>query len=173
MKVKKGSATYYLLLALEKAAEGIVVLDGFSYAAQRRALLGIPDPQDKFILAQAIRRLRKKGIIEQEKAQDGQIMLRLTSLGKDFLVKDEKWDGKYRIVIWDIPEKKRRIRDLFRRRLREWGFKSWQRSVWISKRNVAAKLRRLILELEMEEMVAVIESDDSSLSFIKFHDRGV
>ena len=171
MKIKKGSINYYLLLTLEKAAEGLVILGSFSYASQRRALLGIPDPPDRLALVQAIRRLRKKGIIEQEISDDGKIIIKLTSLGKDFLGKDEEWDGKYRIVIWDIPEKKRRIRNLFRRRLKDWGFKGWQKSVWISKRNVTGKLRKLISDLEMQGMVAIIESDDPSLSFIKVNDR--
>lgn len=171
MKIKRGSIAYYLLLTLEKATEGLVVLNDISYASQRRALLGIPDPPDRLALVQAIRRLRQRGVIAQERDQEGKIVLKLTGLGNDYLGRDEKWDGKYRIVIWDIPEKKRRIRDLFRRRLKSWGFKTWQKSVWISKKNVVEKLRKLISELEMEGMVAVIESDDPSLNFIKLYDR--
>lgn len=171
MRVRKGSITYYLLLTLEKAAEGSVNLDNFSYSAQRRAILGIKESTKKSTLAQAIRRLRKSGLIEEERNQEGQILLKLSSLGKDFLGKDGEWDGKYRIVIWDIPEKKRVIRNLFRRRLKEWGFKAWQQSVWISKRNVTDKIRKLISELGIEQWIAVIESDDPSLANIKLDDR--
>jgi len=172
MKAKKGSIGYYLLLALEKTAEGLVLLDGFSYSAQRRALLGLPEYTKKSSIAQTLRRLRKRGLIEQEKDDEGKIILKLTALGNDFLGKEEKWDGKYRIVIWDIPEKKRRVRDLFRRRLRGWGFKHWQKSVWVSKGNVADKLRKLVSDLEMEGLIAIIESDDPTLHDINFHDRG-
>jgi DNA-binding transcriptional regulator PaaX len=42
------------------------------------------------------------------------------------------WDGKWRLVIFDIPEKERRIRSLIRSKLRELGLAPIQRSVWIS-----------------------------------------
>jgi len=170
MKVRKGSINYWLLIGLEK---GIIGLESLSYSAQYRAILGFPPHTRKSALAEGIRRLRKQGIIEYETNTDGKIMLKLTFLGKSFLgdQKPEEWDGIYRIVIWDIPEKKRRLRDLFRRRLKEWGFVHWQHSVWVSKRNVTGKLRSLISELGMDGMIVAIESDDPSLSLINFHDR--
>ena len=163
MKVKKGSITNGLLLALEVAADGLIVLESFSYSSQMREIKGLP-PHKKPAFLEAIRRLRKKGLIEQERNKQGSIILKLTSLGKDYLGKDEKWDGKYRIVIWDIPERKRVVRNLFRRRLKDWGFKAWQRSVWISKRNVTERLRNLVKELGLEKYIAIIESDDPSIS---------
>ncbi len=169
MRFRKGSITYWILLALEGAAEGIEI---FSYSGQMRAIKQLPPNVNGESLAVAIRRLRKKGIIEQDIEDDGKRLLKLTSLGKEYLGIEEVWDGKYRIVVWDIPEKKRRIRDLFRRRLKDWNFKIWQKSIWISKRNVTAKLRVLISELELGNWVAVIESDDPFLSDIKLHDRG-
>lgn len=171
MKVNKGSITNSLLLAFETAVEGVIILDSFSYSSQMRAIKGLP-PHKKPAFLEAIRRLRKKGIIEQDLNSEGKIILKLTSLGKDYLgKKEEKWDGKYRIVIWDIPERKRRVRDLFRRRIKQWGFASWQRSVWISKRNVTNQLRALVEELVLENYIAVIESDDPSIGNIKLHDR--
>ncbi|EKD64903.1 MAG: hypothetical protein ACD_50C00254G0001 [uncultured bacterium] len=169
MKVRKGSLGYWVLLSLEGMVEG---LEAFSYSGQMRSMLNLPSNAKQSSLAQAIRRLRRNGLIEQEMDEQGKTILKLSELGKDFLGRKEAWDGRYRIIIWDIPEKKRRIRDLFRRRLRDWGFKSWQRSVWVSKQNVTDKLRKLIKDLDIESWVAVIESDDSSLSYINFHDRG-
>lgn len=174
MKIRKGSINHFILLGLEKALDGVHMED-FSYTGQYKSMLGFRNSRKQSSVYEAVRRLRKKGIIEYEKDKDGKILLKLSALGRDFLginEREEEWDGKYRIVIWDIPEKKRRIRDLFRRRLKGWGFKNWQKSVWISKRNVTDKLRQLISELEMEGQVAVIESDDPSLSHIILHDRG-
>ena len=76
---------------------------------------------------------------------------------------NKQWDKKWRIVIYDIPEDKRGVRDLFRRRLKEWGFKLWQKSTWITKKNVTEKLRRLIKQLGISDWVAVIESDDPAI----------
>lgn len=43
----------------------------------------------------------------------------------------KKWDGKWRIVIFDIPNASRMIRDIFRRKLKEFGFQLLQQSVWV------------------------------------------
>lgn len=43
----------------------------------------------------------------------------------------EKWDGKWRIVMFDVFEKRRKARDLLRRELASFGFRRLQNSVWI------------------------------------------
>lgn len=45
--------------------------------------------------------------------------------------KPKKWDGKWRIVIFDIPNSSRWIRDIFRKKLKELGFCRLQQSIWI------------------------------------------
>jgi|SRR3989344_123165 len=42
-----------------------------------------------------------------------------------------KWDKKWRVIIFDIPEKKRRIRDQVREILLAAGFQRLQDSVWV------------------------------------------
>lgn len=42
-----------------------------------------------------------------------------------------KWDGKWRVVIFDIKEVSRNHRDAFRAKLKELGFRYLQRSVWL------------------------------------------
>ncbi|HVZ11844.1 MAG TPA: hypothetical protein VG965_02335 [Patescibacteria group bacterium] len=170
MRVNKGSIANALLFALEKSAEGLIILDSFSYSSQMRSIRGLPAHKDPTIL-ETIRRLRRRGFIERETNQDGKVILRLTEIGRDYLGHEEEWDGVFRIVIWDVPESKRRIRNLFRRRLREWDFKIWQKSVWISKRNVTNQMRNLIAELEMGKYIAIIESNDPYISHIMMDDR--
>ncbi len=55
----------------------------------------------------------------------------------------KKWDGKWRIVFFDIPEPERVIRDKIRRLLKELGFKGVQRSVWISPLPVNKKVKEI------------------------------
>ena len=174
MKIRKNSIGYWLLLGLEEVTRD-GVLEGFSYSGQIKYLSNLSNLapySNKSSFSDSIRKLRKNGFIEQESRDERESLLKLTKLGREYLGDIEEWDGKYRIVIWDIPEKKRRLRDLLRRKLREWKFKSIQKSVWVSKINVNVSLRKLISELEMEKWVVVIESDDPSLSVINFHDRG-
>lgn len=170
MKVRKGSISHALLLILEKTIDGNVRVEDFAYHHYRYHY-GAPDLK-KSALSEAIKRLREKGFIEKE-IKDGKVILKLTNLGKEALGEpSEEWDGKVRIVIFDIPEKKRVVRDLLRRKLKNWGFKKWQLSVWITKRNVTEKLRSLISELGIEQWVAVIESDDPFLVHVMFNGRG-
>lgn len=43
----------------------------------------------------------------------------------------EKWDKKWRIVIFDIADKHKTSRDIFRKKLRELGFEKIQESVYV------------------------------------------
>ncbi|MDO8564876.1 MAG: hypothetical protein Q7R88_02680 [bacterium] len=43
----------------------------------------------------------------------------------------EKWDGKWRILIFDIPEKRKYLREKLRNTLRSIGFKWLQDSGWV------------------------------------------
>lgn len=43
----------------------------------------------------------------------------------------EKWDKKWRVVIFDIPEKHKSSRDILRNKLIEMGFESIQESVYV------------------------------------------
>ncbi|MDI6591449.1 MAG: hypothetical protein QME61_00685 [Patescibacteria group bacterium] len=84
--------------------------------------------------------LKRKGLIElKREGQD--IALILTKEGEKqagkYQINDleierpKKWDKKYRLVIFDIPATSRIIRDIFRRKLKEFGFYPLQKSVWI------------------------------------------
>lgn len=65
----------------------------------------------------------------------------MTSKGEDILRKwqftdfklerPKKWDRKWRVIIFDIPEKKRKIRDQIRVLFRSAGFYLLQDSVWV------------------------------------------
>lgn len=162
---KKDSLTKALLLTLEKTIDGTVRLNDYIHHSGYYALGGGWDyPLKKSDLAQTIKRLREKGFVNTFDGRDfNKIVVKLTEAGKDYLlvIKPEEeieWDGIWRIVIFDIPENKRLVRDVLRNRLKLWGFKPWQQSVWASKKNITKKLRALIKELEIEDWVLVIES---------------
>ena len=50
---------------------------------------------------------------------------------KESAGKKQKWDGKWRIVIFDVWEKHRGKRDMLRKEIKEFGFAQLQQSVWI------------------------------------------
>lgn len=162
---KRETIGKFVLLALEKAVDGYVRFEDFTYH-HYRYFYGIPELK-KSALSQALKRLREKGYIEKlpDKRDESKIIFKLTETGREFLMlhkpEDEvKWDGKWRIVVFDIPESKRLVRDILRSRLKLWGFKPWQKSVWASKKNLTNKLRNLAKELGMEDWILVIESEN-------------
>lgn len=99
--------------------------------------LGIKPPkrQKEFIKASRDR-LVKRGLLVYRNG-----MLRLTEKGErlraklelyDFqLKKPKRWDKKWRILIFDIPQKQKTLRDKVRRTLIAIGFIRLQNSVWI------------------------------------------
>jgi len=92
-------------------------------------------------------RLKREGYLE-EVEENGRKKIQATLKGKfkilKFLRKSKKWDGKWRIVIFDIPETKRRMRNFFRERLQDIGYRQLQESVWICPYNTADETEDLI-----------------------------
>lgn len=105
---------------------------------------------------QAFRRLSKRGLLTYEKVS-GRWRLRLTPRGKIFADKlhaakhirihrPKRWDGKWRIVIFDVQEKYKSARERFRRTLLKARLYRLQDSVWVH-------------PYDCEELVALIRKD--------------
>ena len=152
-----------ILLALEKAVDGYVVFEDFYANPRQFAREGLKWEYPKSNISKAISRLRQKGLVEKV-FDEGKVIVRLTEAGREwtFFNKGDDdlvdWDGLWRIVIFDIPEKHSRVRNILRRRLKEWGFVRWQKSVWASKKPLTDHLRDLVKKLEIEEWVLIFES---------------
>lgn len=161
MDIRRGSLSYILLTILEKTIDGYVRFDDFINNPKLYAF-GTERSLRKSALSKAISRLKEKGFVEKEVNID-EITIKLTDTGRTALLLTddtvENWDGKWRIVVFDIPEQKRIIRNLFRRNLKKWGFKGLQKSVWISKKNVTEKLFQYIKDVGVERWVWVFESE--------------
>lgn len=61
-----------------------------------------------------------------------------------YRVKPEQWDGKWRMLIYNIPEEKRHIRDGLRQELVWSGFGSLSHSCWISPNPLEDQVAELI-----------------------------
>ncbi len=85
-------------------------------------------------------RLVAKGLIRFEE-RDGKRYARLTETGKRVLdlemlkdgskEKPKRWDNRWRVVIFDIPERRRKVRVSLRSFMGQYGFVRLQDSVWI------------------------------------------
>lgn len=80
-------------------------------------------------------------LVDWKEKEDGSIEVVLTEKGKKHALRfnfeemkiqePNTWDGKWRAVFFDIPEKKRGIRDALRNKLRDLKFYELQKSVFI------------------------------------------
>ncbi len=61
----------------------------------------------------------------------GETKLEHYGLGELTVEKPKHWDGKWRLVIFDIREKRRSTRDLLRQQLQGLGLVRLQNSVWV------------------------------------------
>lgn len=101
----------------------------------------IPEESNPRNVRQSIYRLRKNRHIRIRQIGKTKFKFELTKKGKkllerynfdDFSIQPKgPWDGQWRIFAFDIPEKKRGVRDILRDKLKKIGFFQFQQSVWI------------------------------------------
>ncbi len=92
-------------------------------------------------LRNALYNLRRQNLIEIIQEKDDKIKIRLTNKGrvkiKEFstdiltIPRPKIWDKKWRIVIFDIPNKFTKAREALRQKLKNLEFYQLQKSVWI------------------------------------------
>lgn len=125
----------------------------------------IPKRYKKTNFANLVSRSLKTGNIEKV-TKNGEAYLRLTSQGVKKVYRDfplmsmykKPWDEKWRIVVFDIPQKQALGRDRLRDKLKELGFRMLQKSTWISPHNFVEDLREFLAFHDLEEMVLVLEA---------------
>lgn len=75
----------------------------------------------------------------------------------DILKSKESWDKKWRLVMFEIPEKNRALRDKLRRELTNMGLGLLQSSVWISPTEIKDKVNQINLKLEANQQIKYFE----------------
>ena len=60
------------------------------------------------------------------------------------------------MVLFDIPEDRRRHRDLFRKQLKYLGYEKLQRSIWVCPYNVLGLTQRLIKNYKLDRFVRLL-----------------
>jgi CRISPR-associated endonuclease Cas2 len=70
----------------------------------------------------------------------------------------QKWDGIWRVLIFDIPELTRAVRNLFRNKIQELGFYTLQKSVYVTPLACEKEIDELTRLLRIGNGVDVIHS---------------
>ena len=91
-------------------------------------------------LQKEIKKLYQSKLIKRKENPDGSITMTLTDKGKlktltyrfeEMKIDRKNWDSKWRLLIFDIPEKIRRGRNALREKIKELGFYELQKSVFV------------------------------------------
>jgi len=118
-------------------------------------------------LQDAFKRLKKSQLVILRE-ENGAFFVELTEKGRRTVQKiqfqdlspqkSSRWDGVWRIVIFDIPNKKKAAREVFRKKLKEWEFYQLQESVWVCLWPCAKELEILVESYGIESYVNMIEA---------------
>jgi phenylacetic acid degradation operon negative regulatory protein len=76
-----------------------------------------------------------------------------------FEVKRRKWDGRWRLVVYNFPETMRDLRDKLRCKLQSLGYANVSASFWISPYDLQAELSRYMEEKSMLDYVETFTAD--------------
>jgi DNA-binding transcriptional regulator PaaX len=129
------------------------------YKRIRKKLHGSWDYQTNF--SKAFANLRRYGYLEIVE-RDNALAVRLSKTGKLKIWRprvERRWDGRWRLVAFDIEEKRKKTRDSFRTYLKQCGFKPMQKSLWISPYDVSEEVEELIDLLDIESNVDYFIAD--------------
>ena len=110
--------------------------------------------------------LKRQGLVNISES-DGKTRISLTKAGRTRILEYEvdtmeipkqvPWDDQWRFVIFDIPEKKKLARNVFREKLRALGFVKVQQSVWRHKYPCRSQIEFLVRLYQIHRYVDLIE----------------
>ncbi len=179
---KSGSVAQKILLLLS----GGVAL-AFTYSPNRahRILKAISSEWksiDRHNLQRSISGLYESKLVDYREGKNGMIRVVLTREGKQIALqykldelsiqKPKRWDKKWRIILFDIPENYRSLRDTLRSKLKELGLLEFQKSVFVHPYECRDEIDFIIELYDARRFVRFIEAEwiDNGLHLRKkFH----
>jgi len=110
--------------------------------------------------SQFINYLKKKGYIKIKNLEQKQGVI-LTKKGREKVLKvkvriqnkKKRPDGKWQMIIFDIPEKKRHLRNLLREYLYSLGYRMLQQSVWVCPYDILKETETILREYSLDPYV--------------------
>ncbi len=124
---------------------------------------------DEKFLKRSIRSLYESRVIKAKTNKDGTVTLVLSDEGEKRAIscnidnikirKPKKWDGKWRFVLFDVPERKRLIRNALRHHLKTIGFFEFQKSVFVHPYDCKDEIDYIIEMNEAREFVRFVVAD--------------
>jgi len=100
----------------------------------------------------------KEGIILTQKGME-----KVLKVGLYKTKKKKRKDRKWLMVIFDIPEKKRKMRDFFREQIQILGFKELQKSVWVCPYDVLKEIQFLIQKFSLFRYIKIFLIEEQEI----------
>jgi len=161
-----------ILLGLAVGGEILDNVEGAGSRAYHSAKLYIwtPPGYSRRKYRDLVGRLIREGLM-QRVLIDGKVNFRLTGAGRRLIISSypslkkasQEWDGFWRVVIFDIPEKDRKQRDLLRRELIKLGFGRLHNSTYISAFEYDKEFLDWLEVRKLKERVFLLESKQKHL----------
>ena len=116
--------------------------------------------KNKQKFSQLIYRLKRNGYIKIKNLKQNEGII-LTKKGAEKVLKaklkmkdkKKRSDGKWQMIIFDIPEEKRFLRDLLREKLLFLGYKMLQKSIWICPYDVQKETEFILRKYSVDPYV--------------------
>lgn len=140
-KFKRDEITRKILFTIAGIAGTTALLAMAAVAPNSLRMLKLfEDNEDKRKTQRVLKRISHQKLVEISEEKDGEV-IRITEKGRQKILKyafDEmqikrprRWDGIWRIVAFDVPNKNKKARDALRMKLRELDFTKLQESVFV------------------------------------------
>ncbi len=78
-----------------------------------------------------VRHVKESNVDKYVITQKGENKLQEILIDEVVIQSQKKWDGKWRLVIYDLPIRFKKARNAFRWKLKDLGFFQFQKSAWI------------------------------------------
>lgn len=131
-------------------------------------------------LKRAVKSLYESKLVSEKQNADGTITIILTDKGKQKALtydlekieikKPKQWDKKWRVVLFDIPENRKKIREILRFHLKNLDFFEFQKSVFVHPYDCKNEMDYIIEFYDIRKFVRFIiaESIDNELHLKKY-----
>jgi len=112
--------------------------------------------ESKKAVYDALYRLQQQGLVTKQ--QNGYLV---TAEGVQLIHNFfPKRDGVWKLIIFDIPERQRQVRNFLRQKLQALGFKKWQNSIWVSPYALDPELEAELQQLAQKYFVRLIRTTE-------------
>lgn len=135
---------------------------------------------DRKILRRILREFKHERLVDFRDEKDGCVSIIINELGEKLALRYQpeqiniktpaRWDKKWRIVIFDIPERFKKAREALREKLKDLGFIELQKSAWVFPYPCDEEIKFLAEFFEVGQHVRLLTVENMSVDAdIKLH----